>query len=281
MPYKMYYEALQRQKEKYEFKEEPFEHYSSTQVTSFTIEPFKIDAEKPLAYLDIAIEQSVLCVTPHTFYISDLSQNKETPYNCILFQTKGVPLKTTETTTKVMNRFFSSRGIRYSWLQHYGRSIGIGQKCPGVIGSYYFVPDKGTSKKHASWIGMQYVLQALPLANKKTLLSISEYHELVVSLSIKSVEHSISQVHSIKSSQDRMIGQWIDLLQETLEDVPKNNVVQQYGWKNQHSKINSSIVSWTSELIYSQSLLLLRSLFKEGDHHLDLLNEKFPPDEDE
>ncbi|MER2064285.1 MAG: hypothetical protein ABS873_06505, partial [Alkalibacterium sp.] len=118
----------------------------------------EINADSLTRSLGEAIEQNQLLVSTHSFYIYDLSSDKDTEYNTLVFQLTGEILKSKETTTQIMNRYFDYRRVDYLFIKQFGKTLGISQLCPYVVGETMFVPDKGTAKNHSSWIAFHHLL---------------------------------------------------------------------------------------------------------------------------
>lgn len=277
MPNRLYYAALKKTMEE-QFPTINKERHMHNNMF-YSEQPFQIDSETIHQYVDEAIEQKYVSLNHQSFYIADLSKNHHTPFNTLVFQTSGAPLKTYETTTQVMNRFFSTKRVNYSWIQNLGRALRINQKCPYVIGPYYFAPDRGVSKKQANWIGMHYTTDSITLSPKKTLLKIDCIHELTVNLSQKTVTNMVDRVYSLSHAQYMMVKEWVDLFQEPLDTVPRNNLISRYANERKQGETIPSIISWTSHLSYLQAREMLIEILEEGDPYLDDLNKKFPPDE--
>lgn len=233
-----------------------------------------ITPENMLSYIDMAIPQKKLLIDEYSFYILDLSQNQETEYNTLVFQKEGVPLKTVEKTSKVMDRFFSHSKVTYTSMQFLGKILGIHQKCPYVLGREIFAPDKGTSKNEANWIAFHHVRKVSAI-DDQSLLSIYPYHELTIELNVKSVYRMLDRVSLIVETQKKIMKESIRLLEQKNNSSPVENVVQKH-YRNSSIPEIPSLFSLHNQLVYVQALQMLGKVFGEDDPYLDDIREAFP-----
>lgn len=177
-----YVEELVKDLKKTILEREVFSSHTTFQTAGKFHSPLaslQVTPENILTYLDMAIPQKILLIDDHSFYVFDLSNNKETEYNTLVFQKEGVPLKTVEKTNEVMSRFFSHSKVSYESIQFLGKILGIHQKCPYVLGHKSFAPERGISKNNANWIAFHHVENVSAIDNY-SLLSIHPHHELII-----------------------------------------------------------------------------------------------------
>ncbi|TLQ08995.1 hypothetical protein FEZ48_02250 [Marinilactibacillus psychrotolerans] len=130
------------------------EYYSSTFKHINTNELSGKNLEKVLA---ISFEEPHLFPDEQTYYIRDISENKETEYNSLLFSLREYQKKAKETTSVIMNRYFDDKRVPYSLMQKLGKPFGYKSTLPYVLGETCFVPDRGATKNSASWYSLHNI----------------------------------------------------------------------------------------------------------------------------
>lgn len=235
----------------------------------------KIDASQIMNYLDVSLEQKYISIDRTCFYICDLSNEERTPYNTIVFNLYGSPLKSVETTTQIINRSFNAMNINYEMIKHLGKAFGINQKCPYVLGPMCFAPDKGTKHNHASWIGIHNV-RDIHSHDKQTLLSIKNEHELLIDLDIKKTDKMVTNGHIIYQAQEAMVKGWQALYQDESDDYQTWNILKKRSLQHTFSQKIPTLFSCLMFFSYFQALEMLRTVLKEGDPLLDDVMKKYP-----
>ena len=147
-------------------------------------EPLHIDQKKLTgpdleSLLNVSFESPSLFPDKNTYYIYDMSQLKETPYNTLMFQLNEAPKKSMETTTIIMNRYFESRRVPYTLMNLMGEPLGYKQMLPYVFGDTCFVPESGATKKPASWYALHSVSEYVCHAKEKEVSLYSGHYPLL------------------------------------------------------------------------------------------------------
>lgn len=234
----------------------------------------QINPENILTYLDMAIPQKKLLIDDYSFYVFDLSKNKKTEYNTLVFQKEGVPLKTVEKTSQVMSRFFSHSKVSYESIQFLGKILDIHQKCPYVLGNKSFAPDRGTSKKDANWIAFHHVENVSSIDNR-SLLSIHPHHELVIEMNTKRVYQMLDRISLIAEAERRLVKESTELFERRFSSLPTNNVVERHLRSGNVPEI-PSVLSLHNQLIYVKAIQVLSEVFEEEDPYYDDIRKAFP-----
>ncbi|WP_423188952.1 hypothetical protein ACO1PF_10210 [Alkalibacterium sp. f15] len=236
-----------------------------------------LSPETMLDHLDLAIEQKHLLIDNETFYVYDLSKEKSTPYNTLVFQLNGSPLKTLETTTKVMDRYFDYINVDYRWVRQFGHALNVKKCCPFVLGSHYLTPDSGAIRKHANWIAFHHVLDFYPHGNR-TFFNIAGHHQLVSKRSYKHMLHLAHQTRLLAESQDKITREWLTLLANQAGTYSQNNIINRLSTPSVFTQPSPPLSSWMMKLIFFQAKYLLLGLLKEGDPLIDELKKKHEKD---
>ncbi|MCC5895664.1 MAG: competence protein ComK [Alkalibacterium sp.] len=159
--------------------------YDSCNGQSLSNRILSITCDSIVLYLDEAIEQTPLLLTKDSFYIQDISHIIESEYNTLVYQICGSILKTHETTSQVMKRYFHYLEVDYSFIQRIGKCIGITQRCPYVVGETLFAPEKGSVKTNSSWIAFHHIIYVEPINSQLISFKVRKYHELILPLTHK------------------------------------------------------------------------------------------------
>lgn len=149
---------------------------------------------------DTCIEFNHIVITNKVFYIKDISQLTSTPFNSLVFYLNQEPLKSKETTTEIMNRYFKANLIPYDYVRFTGRCIGIQKCCPYVSSDSAFVPEKGPTNRSVNWYAMHHVVQEVK--DKQTNLTSLHFRnqlELVLDLGKTGYEKQLERVMNLYS----------------------------------------------------------------------------------
>jgi len=247
---------------------------------------FDLTPDNIRGHLDIAIEQQYLLLDHETFYVYDLSKEKDTPYNTLVFQLSGSPLKSLETTTQVMTRYFKHVNVDYRWIRQFGQALKIKSCCPFVLGSHYFTPDRGVVRRHANWIAFHHVLGMHPHKDG-TFFNIEGRHQLLSRRSFKHMQHLTHQTRLLAESQHKITSEWLALLDNQAGTYNKNNIIDRLSTASVFTQPTPPLTSWMMSLIYFQSLDFLLQSLEEGDplideikarHQKNLLDDDAPDD---
>lgn len=238
----------------------------------------KVEADTLIQNLDEAIEQYPLLLTQETFYIQDISTHTETDYNTVVYQTCGSILKTKETSSQVMTRYFHYMKVDYAFIQQIGKCIGISQRCPYVLGELFFSPEKGTVKKNSSWIAFHNVLYSESLSTTDICLKIRHFHELILPLSSKRLAEmtrkSAHLYYTIKmislDIQEKFSSPMHNDPPQELNIVKKELAVHLIG----HRPV--SLTSLFEHISIHRASEILQTVLGEGNPYLDEINQIFP-----
>lgn len=250
--------------------------HSSTHQYKRTLE---INAETLTRSLGEAIEQSRLLVSSLSFYIYDLSYDRDTEYNTLVFQLSGEILKSKETTSQIMNRYFDYRRVDYTFIKQFGKTLGINQRCPYVVGETMFVPDKGTAKNHSSWIAFHHVLYYEELAaSKLTCFKIRQLHELALHFSIKKADDMFMKTsrlyHTTKALSTDLQKMFVPFYEESrYEDL---NVIKKELTSLTAGHSPLSIVKVFDYMSLHRANNMLQTVFGEDNPYQDEIKAAFP-----
>ncbi|MCC5890157.1 MAG: competence protein ComK [Alkalibacterium sp.] len=238
----------------------------------------KIKADSLFQSLDEAIEQYPLLLTRETFYIQDISLNTETDFNTLVYQTCGSILKTKETSSQVMTRYFHYMKVDYSFIQQIGKCIGISQRCPYVIGELLFSPEKGTVKKNSSWIAFHNVIYSEVISSTDVCLKIRHFHELILPLSSKRLAEmtrkSAQLYYTMKmvslDIQEKFAPPFLNESSQELNIIKKELAVHLIG----HQPVTLS--SLFEHISIHRANDILQTILGEGNPYLEEINQVFP-----
>lgn len=196
------------------------------------IEPLMIAEQNIQILLDISFEHHCILPDHETFYVMDISRFSASPFNTVIFQLNQAPLKTTEYSHTVMDRYFEHKGIPYDYIRLLGNSIGIKKCCPYVLGEEIFVPEKGalSSDLNTSWYGLHHVLRSEK--NTKdglTYLVCRNHHRLVLPIGKRSYQKQLNRAANLSYIQQLFINRMMHSFDLTVYSTPEKerNVVQQ------------------------------------------------------
>lgn len=178
-----------------------------------TIDPLSITDHSLSSSLAIAFEQTHILLNAKSFYIKDIRDVQETPFNTIVFQLDEPPLKTKEESRTIMNRYFSQKPLDYTYIQHIGKSLGFHHRCPFVSGDEIFVPEKGAANDSTSWYGLHHILSAVEDKKENCMqVTFRNHHELQLIVSAHSfydqVERSAVLTHLLHAVVDELLSNY-------------------------------------------------------------------------
>lgn len=196
------------------------------ETRSYLDRTFVINIREILTFLCVAEEVNTALIDKNTFYLHDLSAYQETEYNSLIFQIDGRCFKSKESTLEIMSRFSLINQVPYVQIQMIGQMVGIKQKCPYVIGNYYFAPDRGTTRNQANWIALHHVLY-YEGTRSSSYFVFRNYHELRLPLSEEAVQKMVEKVCVLYKLNEALINQWLKSQQHASKVAFLNNVVQE------------------------------------------------------
>lgn len=151
------------------------------------VRPFELSGQLLIEALNASFDTSTLFIDDQTYFVMDISNRKETPYNTISYQLNDSPKKSMETTTVVMNRYFESKRFSYASMKKFGETLGYKRSLPYILGETYFIPDKGATKKPASWYALHHVCNHYFDPEEKNVILFSRQHPILTLDLTKSV----------------------------------------------------------------------------------------------
>ncbi|SFH54440.1 competence protein ComK [Pisciglobus halotolerans] len=184
----------------------------TSKYPAFHLDPLRMSFNELQELLDISFEHQNIHIDEQTFYIMDLSHQKQTPFNSLVFQLDQVPMKSKESTFKITSRYFAEKNVPYSYIQYIGKAFGIKKRCPYICGDQLFVPEKGAgNNKNASWIGLHHVLHYN--INKKTdftYLYFRNQHQMIAPISSDSFKEQLKRSATLYHAQHLAISHFLD-----------------------------------------------------------------------
>ena len=253
-------------------------YYYKTTLIRKPISPLLITDKTISALLGISFEQSHILVNSKTFYIKDIRDVKDTPFNTIVFQLGALPLKTKEDSRTIMNRYFNKGPLNYQLIQYIGKSLGYHHRCPFVSGYEIFVPEKGSSNGSTSWYGLHHILDT---AEDKKANHIQVYfregHELQLSVSVRSFNEQLERSVNLSILQQMVIDELVGLLHYTRTPyfTEELNIVQR---RLKASTFTSTFHSIEKVLNFMSNYRvneILETVFGVGNPYIDEIRRDF------
>ncbi|PRY82519.1 competence protein ComK [Alkalibacterium olivapovliticus] len=253
----------------------PFQTGTGRYIASRTL---SIKSESYFLHLNEAIEQTPLFLTKDSFYIQDISHLSESPYNTLVYQICGSILKTEETTSQVMKRYFQYLKVDYTFIQRIGKCIGINQRCPYVVGEVLFAPEKGSIKNNSSWIAFHHVVYLESISSHLVSFKIRKYHELILPLSYKRaadmIQKTTSLYHTTKAIsidlQEKFTSRYQDTRLEDMHIIKKNLTHQSLG------QPTIELTTLFEFLSLHRANDMLQTVLGEDNPYMEDLRKQFP-----
>lgn len=175
--------------------------------------------------VDIAIHQNVVCLNDQAFYLLNLKDHKH--YQSLIFHQSGDIVKSKESTSTIMLRFFRQKDSSYSSACELGKLLGIHQKCPYLIENCCFAPDKGFTKNNVNWIGFHHV-GYFEGGSDRTTLKINTFGELTIPLKVERVKAMVHKC-SLMAFMQQSIANFLTQQYSFLDDYSANsNIITQH-----------------------------------------------------
>lgn len=186
-------------------------------------------------FINIAMKQSVVCLNDQVIYILTIKDHHE--YQSLVFYTNGHIVKSPETTSKIMLRYFRQKNSPYSAATELGKLLDIHQKCPYIIEGICFAPDGGFTKNNVNWIGLHHI-QYFEGDNDMSVLKIQPYSELILPLNINRL-HKMVHNSSLMAIMHQAISQF---------------VMNQFSFLNEHSQTSNVITQYIHKMSHQTSI---------------------------
>ncbi|WP_028273439.1 competence protein ComK [Atopococcus tabaci] len=246
----------------------------------FHLIPSKLTGQSLQDLVDMSFEQQELFPDEETYYVMDLSQNDDTPYNSLMFQLNESPMKSMETTTTVMDRYFASLGSPYDLSLSLGAMLGFKQCTPHVIGEQIFLPDSGTSKKPASWYTLHHVSKKVFCTKEKEVrLYANKYPLLTLEITKASFLKQLDRAANMYYIQ----WAWAEKQKQDFGFIsgPKSheNIVHKYLRDNPYPLPSFTYIDYLHFFISYYTLQVLIKILGEGNPYLEEIRNhiKLPP----
>ncbi|MDN6626516.1 MAG: competence protein ComK [Pisciglobus halotolerans] len=226
--------------------------------------------------LDNSIEHHYTHINENTFYILDLSKNKQTSFNSLVFQLNQPPIKSMEPTNKIMTRYFDETHVSYSFIQSVGKAFGIHKCCPYVCGDEIFIPEKGAgNNKSASWIAMHHILHYN--VNKKegqVYLYFRNHHQMMATISPETFRDQLKRSATLYHAQSLMVTHFLNSTKYIRNDNSTNesNIIQKKLTSFAPDFKPYSLHRLLQYFVYFSAQELLVKIMKKDNPYLDDLN---------
>lgn len=251
------------------------ENFNRPANKSPTNKTFVINNREILTFLSIAEEVQTALLDSHTFYLCDLSIFQETEYNSLIFQIDGKCFKSMEKTAEIVDRFALMNQLPYLQLQKIGKMVGITQKCPYIIGNYYFAPDRGTTKNQANWIALHHVLYYEGDRSSSHFVFHNK-HELRLPLSEESIQKMVERVCILCKLNEIIVYRWIKSHFAFSQLASINNVVHENLKVMNYNGQFPSYYQIMDQLIFIKATEIAAKILGEPNLTIDELSEYYP-----
>jgi len=222
------------------------------------------DKENLAKLIDLAFEQEVIFISKDTFYLMDISK-EDYRYNSLVFQIDGTIFKSRETTTTIIKRFTEITKVDYKFVQNLGKSLGINQKCPYVLGDTFFAPDGGVSKKPVNWLGFHQVSYISDL-NDGTLLKLGQHNEFYLPTPYKFIMKMKERTSMLASAQKVVFQEWYTLYQK----MSLSNSIIDYTLENwKYTKRLPNMIELQHQFMTYKAVEILYRALGEGNPIID------------
>lgn len=181
-----------------------------------TIKPLLItDKDLPLL-LKVSQEKTHILIDSKTFYIKDIRDRKDTPFNTIAFSLDGPPLVTIETSKIIMERYSQQKPFPYTFIQYIGKSLKFHQRCPFVSGHDIFIPEKGSTHDSTSWYAAHHICYTVEMKKTNQVhVFFRQHHELQLNISAHSFNDQIERAAILSRIQYTIVDELISLYRDT------------------------------------------------------------------
>lgn len=274
---------LSKQVTEYSNEVHESDYYYETTFTRKRLHPMLITDHNLPSLLAASSEQAHIIVNAQTFYVKDIRDRTDTPYNTIVFQLNEPALVSTEESKMIMERYFNQKPLDYKFIQYIGKSLGIHHKCPFVSGPEIFAPEKGAAKESTSWYGLHHVCgEEEHKKDNYMQVQFHHHHEVQLMVSHHSYREQIERAASLKLLQDRMVAQLIPLSDYTNEQhLPFNktlNPVEKFLAAHSVQVTHYPLKKILTYMAVYRIHEVLEDIFGEGSPYIDEIKEVFLKD---
>lgn len=254
-----FYSHLSEKESEYSFKFLP-EH----------VRPYKLSGQHLIKALETCFESTSLFPNKQTYYVMDISHNKDTPYNTVMYQLNKSPMKSIETTTVIMNRYFDSKHFSYSCMKKFGEPFGYTYVLPYIFGETLFVPERGPSKQTASWYALHHVGNYTFDSNEKKLVLFSDQHPLIsLDTSTSGFEKQLNIASHLYYIQKKLIDQTMIQLDYCRILNLSVNIVHRQLEQMSYQLPNFTALDYIDYMSYFKAQQFISTLFGEDNPYLE------------
>lgn len=181
-----------------------------------TRKPLLIEEDNLPFLLSISQEKSHILIDSSTYYVKDIRDRKDTPFNTIVFSLTEPPLVTREVSKVVMERYFDQKPLCYAFIQSLGKSFGFHQRCPFVSGHEIFIPEKGSTNNSTSWYAAHHILYVVELKKTNQMrVFFRQHHDLLLDISPHSFKEQIDRATTLSHVQYKLATETFSLFNNT------------------------------------------------------------------
>ncbi|WP_035052323.1 competence protein ComK [Carnobacterium pleistocenium] len=253
-------------------------YYYETTFIRKPITPLLITDNMIPSLLAISFEQSHILVNSKTFYIKDIHDVADTPFNTIVFQLGAPPLKTKEDSRTIMNRYFDKKPLNYQFIQSIGKSLGYHHRCPFVSGYELFVPEKGSSNDSTSWYGLHHIVDSEEDKKGNHMhVYFREGHELELLVSARSFNEQVERSANLSFLQHLVIDELVGLLHYTRTPyfTEELNIVQRRLKASTFTAVPQPLEKVLHFMSSYQVSDILETVFGAGNPYIDEIRKDF------
>lgn len=234
------------------------------------VRPFELSGQSLIEALNASFESPSLFPDHQTYFVMDISNSKETPYNTIIYQLNGSPKKSTETTSIIMNRYFDSKCFSYSSMKKFGESMGYKRSLPYILGETYFIPDRGATKKPASWYALHHVAHfEFNTLEKKLVLFSQQYPLLTLDLSKSVFEKQLNIASHLYFIQTRLVDGLLTHFELYRKRTSEENIVHKHLERVSYRLPNFTAQDYLHFLTYFEAQQMITTIFGEDNPYLE------------
>ena len=231
--------------------------------------------------LSISQEKKHILIDSKTFYIKDIRDRKDTPFNTIVFNLDGPPLVTTETSQVIMNRYFNEKPLSYAFIQYIAKSLGFHHRCPYVSGHNIFVPETGSANDSTSWYAMHHIIHTVELKKSNQMkLTIRQDHELLLDISPHSFNEQVERAAILSHVQYVAIKELAGLYPDisTFYYLNELNIVERRLKNPEFTPVRYPLRKLVHFVSHYRLNEMLEKIFKENNPYIDEVKNQFIKD---
>lgn len=249
-----------------------------THLPPRAIKPLLITDENLPFLLTISQEKSHILMDSKTFYVKDIRDRKDTPFNTIVFSLDEPPLVTTETSRTIMERYFIQKPLHYTFIQYIGKSLGFHQRCPFVSGHDIFIPEKGSAHDSTSWYAAHHIRYTVDIKKANQVhVFFRQHHELQLNISAHSFNDQIDRSAILSHIQYSVVDELVSLYHDTKASHCKDelNIVELRLKNPAFSPVRYSLKRLVRFVAHFRLNELLEKIFGEKSPYIEEIKTQF------